>query len=78
MDPEYRIYQQYGYVRSGWNEAQMLIRGPLTDKKIARYQKRGFYTAEFKEERRKYAAQKRVKRRGNFIENEGRLIYSPL
>lgn len=50
-------------------------RGLLTDRKIDKYRKMGYYTAEFYERRR--AAMARKQSRGNFREVEGRLIYSP-
>ena len=65
------------HYRSGWPSAGFIL-GPLTDKKIAKYQKLGYYSAEFKEARKELQARKR-KRKGNFVESEdGRLVYSPL
>lgn len=64
-----------GHIRSGWNEAAMLIRGPLTDQKIARYAKQGWYSEEFREQRRQ---KMKSRRKGNFVERDGRWIYSPL
>src|SRR5688572_8010693 len=56
-------------------------RGPLlTDKRIERYQKKGFYSAEFREARRAYQARKAAQKRvGNFIKaGDGRFIYCPV
>ncbi len=68
-------------LRSSWNEARLLCRGPLTDKKIARYEKSGHYAPELKEARKTLAnmrAKRRQKRLGNFDEIDGRMIYRPL
>lgn len=68
-------------IRSSWNPVAMLIRGRLTDKKIADYEKRGFYSDEYRTARKDRmikAMQKRMERRGNFLKGEnGRMIYSP-
>jgi len=61
----------------------MMVRRPLTDKKIASYESRGFYSPEFREARRELMARKAAKaakyqqRQGNFIKIDGRLVYSP-
>lgn len=64
----------------GWKEDTMLIGKPLTDKKIIQYEKRGFYSEEFREQRRQFQAKKKARKRvGNFVEAEdGRFIYSPI
>ena len=65
------------HYRTGWPSVGFM-RGPLTDRKIAKYQKLGYYSAEFREARKELQARKR-KRKGNFVESEdGRLVYSPL
>lgn len=72
-------------IRSSWNVTQMLIRGPLTDKKIEQYREAGWYSAEFREARREMMERKRVKREqhearreGNFLVfKDGRQVYSP-
>jgi hypothetical protein len=68
-------------IRSTWIGEKLLIKGPLTDKKIEEYRERGWYSVEFREARRallaKRAARREGKRTGNFIEVGGRLIYSP-
>jgi len=63
---------------SSWKE--QFVGGLLTDKKINRYEAKGFYSIEFKQKRMEYAARKKGRKRmGNFIEAEnGRFIYSPL
>lgn len=69
-------------IKSSWNEAKLVIRGQLTDKKIAQYAKRGFYDEDFREARRELWAKRKARRegarQGSFIERDGRLIYSPL
>jgi|SRR6185369_4811558 len=51
-----------------------LIGKPLTDRQIDKYAEAGWYSAEFKEARR---IKMNAKRKGNFIESDGRMIYSP-
>lgn len=68
-------------IRSGWREDHLLLRGPLTDKKIERYRRRGRYSPEFARARRDLIARKKAKaqkRDGNFIVRDGRMIYSPV
>lgn len=54
----------------------------LTDAKIAKYEREGFYSQEYREARKKMAEkkhQKRVVRQGNFdVGENGRMIYRPL
>lgn len=64
-------------VRSGWNEGLLLMHGPLTDRKIAKYEKEGWYSDEFRQARREKMARK-SSRNGNFIVRDGSLIYNPL
>ncbi len=65
-------------IRSSWQSAHFMRRGVLTDKRIAYYQKRGFYSPEFQQARREFLARKSAKRSGNFIKaQDGHLIYSP-
>lgn len=76
----------YYPIKSGWNPSRMLMRGPLTDKKIEAYRKQGWYTGAFREARKEMMDRKAAKRRayqerrdGNFIVgSDGRLIFSPL
>ncbi len=59
----------------------MLIRGPLTDKKIAKYQKQGWYSEAFKEARRELMNKKRsgkLRREGSFVRDGDRMLYNPL
>lgn len=66
-------------LRSGWRAHLLIIRGPLTNKKIEAYRQQGYYSPEFREARREYMKRKQRLRKGNFVEGEeGRLIYSPL
>ena len=37
-------------IRPSWNEGQLLRRGRLTDKKIAKYERQGYFSAELKKE----------------------------
>jgi hypothetical protein len=67
-------------IRSSWNEARVLMRGPLTDKKISQYARRGYYSTDLKEARKTLAdmrAKRRAKRSGNFDLIDGRMIYRP-
>ncbi len=67
-------------VRSSWRPEGMLRRGLLTDKKIEKYRKQGWYSPELKQARRELNERKRMKserREGNFIVSDGKLIFSP-
>lgn len=58
----------------------MLVRGPLTDRKIEQYAKQGYYSDAFREARRELwqrKAAKRAQRSGNFLLVDGRMIFSP-
>jgi hypothetical protein len=75
MDPAAR----YGGRWSG----MMIMKGPLTDKAIARYEKQGFYRpdaiAARADYRRKQAAKKKQWTPPNFRRaDDGRLIYCPV
>lgn len=67
------------HMRSAWNISAMLRRGKLTDRKIAQYEKAGYYTPEFRQARRDLQARKRKRRReGSFdVTDDGRMIYNP-
>lgn len=65
------------HIRSGWNTTAMLVRGRLTDKKIAQYAKRGWYSSEYRAARRERMKSKHSKRVGAFLVVDGRMIYSP-
>jgi len=52
----------------------MLIRGPLTDRKIEEYRQRGYYSDAFRAARRDVMARK-VKRVGSYDLVDGRMIY---
>ena len=76
-DRELPYEKTLGRVKASWNIAAIMGRGELTDRKIDKYIKAGFYSAEFREARRALMA-KKAKRQGNFIQTEsGKLIYSP-
>jgi len=67
-------------IRSAWSEGRLIGRGPLTDKKIAKYDKAGWFSAEFKEARKRLMVKKqsaRARRDGNFDIVDGRMIYRP-
>jgi len=68
---------QSGRVRGGWQVHNMSRRGYLTDKQIDYYASQGFYSEEFREARRRHHEKKRS-RSGNWVTQEGRLIYSPM
>ena len=58
----------------------MLIRGPLTDRKINEYAKRGWYSSEYKAARRDRMNKQRSKqavREGSFLRTGNTLIYAP-
>lgn len=66
------------HIRSSWNPTRLLMRGPLTDKKIEKYAKRGWYSEEFREARRGLMQRKALKRDGAFfIRSDGSKVYSP-
>lgn len=72
--------RRIGHVRSGWNDSLFLFLGPLTDKKIAEYERKGHYSNAYRTARREVWAkrqQAREKREGGFVRRDGRLIYSP-
>ena len=77
MSDDFRAPQ--ARMRSSWSETKLVMRGPLTDRKIAQYEKRGWYSAEFKAARRERMMQRQsVKRDGNWLRMEdGRTVYSP-
>lgn len=62
-------------IRSTWNSGNLTRGKYLTDRKIETYQAEGHYSPELREAR-KALREKKAKRTGNFIEVEGRLIYS--
>jgi len=70
MDPSARLRASGGF--------DNVVRGKLTDRKIEQYIKEGYYTAEFKEERKKLMDRKRARRQGNFNLVDDRMIYNPL
>lgn len=56
------------------------MRGPLSDRKIEQYRKRGWYAEDFREARRDLMARKKakqLKRDGSFLIMDGRMVYSP-
>ena len=63
-------------LRSSWKPEKLLARGPLTDKQIDRYAKVGWYSAEFKKARLEIMKAKE-RRDGNFLLQDGRMIFSP-
>lgn len=66
-------------IRKGFNPSAVIRRGKLTDRKIAQYEKRGYYSADYRQARRElWQRQAKKKRSGNFdISEDGRLIYRP-
>lgn len=70
----------YAHFPLGWKDERFLVGKPLTDHKINRYEKRGFYSEEFRQQRKDYQAKKKGRvRSGNFIKaDDGRFIYSPI
>lgn len=67
-------------IKSSWNAEKLLMRGPLTDRKIEEYQQRGYYSPEYRQARRELMERKKAsqeKRIGNFLMVDGRMVYSP-
>lgn len=65
---------------STWNVGKLVRGAKLTDKRISFYAKRGWYSAEFRNARRELMRGKQArqsKREGSFLNDGGRLIYSP-
>jgi hypothetical protein len=56
---------------SAWSTIKFHMRGPLTDARIEHYRKLGWYSAEQRQARR-------ARRKGNYVLDGDRLIYSPL
>lgn len=63
----------------------MILKGPLTDRKIGQYQRQGFYSEEYRTARRERQAKKAerrnrgLRREGNLlVRQDGSPIYSPL
>lgn len=73
------IEYQLQRVPCSFKEQKLILRGPLTDRKIKSYAKQGYFTQEFNDQRKEYWAKKRGQRRreGNFDIVEGRLVYRP-
>jgi hypothetical protein len=70
-------------IRSAWNESMFILKGPLTDRAISRYQKRGVYSQEMRAKRREIQERKWAKkgyiREGQFlVDKNGNKIYSPV
>jgi len=62
---------------------QTAVLGPLTDKKIVKYEAQGYYSQAFREARREFwanrSAKRAAKRDGNFlIHPDGRKVFSPI
>lgn len=67
-------------IRSSLAQLQNIVGKKLTDKKITRYERDGYYSADFKQTRADLRSRKqaKVRREGNFeISSEGRMIYRP-
>ncbi len=65
---------------NGWNEQRLVVKGELTDKKMAKYEAQGFYSEAFRPARREIWQNKQAKqlaREGNFNSLDGRLVYCP-
>lgn len=68
-------------MRSTWNAERLLLGKLLTDARIEYYRARGWYSAELREmrrERNRKRMERQALREGNFLKQDGRLIYSPL
>lgn len=72
-----------GRIRPSWLETRLIVRKPLTDAQIAKYQRQGYYSTAFREARRermrrKLATRLKYGRDGNFVLVDGRMVYSPV
>lgn len=69
-----------GWPMATWKVVN-IVGKPLDDRRIQRYERAGWYSAEFKRAREKAMLRAKVAkdgvRRGNFREVGGRMIYSP-
>lgn len=65
------------HIRSGWNIGRLMQRGKLTDRKIAQYEKAGYYSAEFRKARKDLQVRRRRREGGFEISEDGRMIYNP-
>lgn len=54
-----------------------IVGKPLSDRKIEQYLASGWYSADQKLARKERAEKKKNRRRGNFDDRDGRLIYNP-
>lgn len=80
MPEQFQFDTRQGHIRPSWNVTRMILRKRLTDRKIAQYEREGYYSPEIKAARRELWAKraaKRAQRDGNFIVSEGRPIFSP-
>lgn len=64
-------------IRPGFNPNLVLRNGPLTDRKIERYQKDGYYSEEYRAFRKEHMNRQKPRRIGNYTKTGDRLIYSP-
>lgn len=71
-DPGWKMQPRMG---GAWKPASFIRRGPLTDKQIDKYERQGFYSAEYRKARKE---QMQKKRSGNFdVQKDGRMVYRP-
>lgn len=79
-DAEHGNPHELARIRCAWLESHLMRRGKLTDRKIAQYERKGFYSVEYRTARRELQERKAKKRarNGSFdVAEDGRLIYNP-
>ena len=78
MKPDFVKLETRVPIPCGWNVAILLRGKPLTDRKIRRYEKLGYYDEGFREARRNWWQRRQARREGNFDRAaDGRLIFRP-
>lgn len=65
------------YVGSNSWSRRAIMRGKLTDRRIDQLRKAGYYDPDAIKARADYRRRAAIAKRGNFLEVDGRLIYSP-
>ena len=80
-DAQHGNPHQWARIRTTWRDGVVLRGERLTDGKIAKYERAGWYKPELKIARRdlaKMRAEKQAKRDVNFdVDRDGRMIYRP-
>ena len=78
FDREHDRTFAFSRIHCAFRPDQLIRKGKLTDKKIAKYEASGYYSDDFRQAR-KQLWQKKSQRRGNFdLTDDGRMIYRPI